>query len=275
MTWKYAICNETFQDWPHEKVCQTVREIGYTGLEIAPFTIAPYITEVSTSQRQELRRVAEANDLKIIGLHWLLAKTEGFMLTSPDPAIRQRTALYLGELARACADLGGDILVLGSPMQRKIPPGADIPSTTSYALDTLQQVLPFLDETKVDLCIEPLAPTEADFLQTAAEGKAMMDQLNHPHVRLHLDVKAMSSEAVPIPQILEKFHQEMRHFHANDANMRGPGFGDTDFLPIFQALKNIHYSGWVSVEVFNYLPDPVTIAQKSLEYMHQVAGKLQ
>ena len=62
--------------------------------------------------------------MQIIGLHWLLAKTEGFHLTSPDAAVRKRTGEYLAELARAAADLGGDILVLGSPFQRNVPPGA-------------------------------------------------------------------------------------------------------------------------------------------------------
>ena len=93
------------------------------------------------------------------------------------------------------------------------------------------------------LCLEPLAPTEADFLQTAAEGKALMDRLAHPRVRLHLDVKAMSSEAKPVPEVIREFAPWMQHFHANDANRRGPGFGDTDFVPIFQALKDVKYAG--------------------------------
>ena len=68
-----------------------------------------------------MRRQAEAAGVRIIGLHWLLARTEGFQLTSPDPAVRKRTGEYLAELARAAADLGGDILVLGSPVQRNLP----------------------------------------------------------------------------------------------------------------------------------------------------------
>ncbi len=270
MSFRYAICNETYVDWPHERVCESVAATGYTGLELAPFTLAPRITDVSATRRGEIRRQAETHGLTIIGLHWLLAKTEGFMLTSPDADVRKRTAEYLGELARACRDFGGDLLVLGSPMQRKIPPGATRAQAEDYALDCLSQVLPELDRQKAFLCLEPLAPTETDFLQTAAEGKALMDRLAHPYVKLHLDVKAMSSEASPVADVIRANAGWTKHFHANDANRRGPGFGETDFRPIFQALKEVNYSGWVSVEVFDYTPDPETIARESLRYMRGV-----
>src|SRR4051794_1224356 len=110
---RYAICNETFENWEHAKVCETVAGLGYQGLEIAPFTLAPRITDVSSAHRRELKQQAEAVGLTIIGLHWLLAKTEGFQLTSPHATVRQRTAEYLGELAKACRELGGDLMVFG------------------------------------------------------------------------------------------------------------------------------------------------------------------
>lgn len=272
MSFRYAICNETFGGWPHERVCEFVASVGYTGLEIAPFTLASRITDVSAERRSELRRQAEQAGLQILGLHWLLAKTEGFMLTSPEESIRQATAEYLVQLTRACRDLGGDILVLGSPMQRKIPPGYSRQQAEDFAIDTLQRVLPELERQRVDLCFEPLAPTETDFVQTAAEGRALLRRLNHPHAKLHLDVKAMSSEAKPVPQIIRENADITRHFHANDPNLRGPGFGETDFRPIFQALSEVGYLGWISVEVFDYLPDPETIARRSIEYMRQTSA---
>src|SRR5574341_2397227 len=114
---RYAICNETFEGWDHERVCRTVAELGYQGLELAPFTLAPRITDVTAAQRKLLRRQAEENGLKIIGLHWLLAKTEGFQLTAREEEVRQRTAEYIVELARCCRDLGGELMVFGSPAQ--------------------------------------------------------------------------------------------------------------------------------------------------------------
>jgi sugar phosphate isomerase/epimerase len=271
---RYAICNETFESWDHARICRQVAELGYTGLEVAPFTLAARITDVTPAQRRRLRQEAEAAGVQIIGLHWLLAKTEGLHLTSPDAAVRQRTADYLVELARACRDLGGELMVFGSPAQRRIPAGATREQAADHAVDTFRRSAAGIADTGVKLCLEPLAPAEADFIQTAAEAVAILERIAHPSFVLHLDVKAMSSEAFPIPELIHRHAAVTGHFHANDANRRGPGFGATDFVPIFRALRASGYPGWVSVEVFDYTPDPETIARESLRCMRACEAKV-
>jgi sugar phosphate isomerase/epimerase len=83
----------------------------------------------------------------------------------------------------------------------------------------------------------------------------------------------MSSEKKPVPDIIRDSRDWFVHFHANDPNLLGPGMGETDFRPIFAALKEVGYSGWVSVEVFKYEPSPDEIAQRSIEYMKRVNGE--
>jgi sugar phosphate isomerase/epimerase len=273
MDFRYAICNETFEGWDHGRVCRFASGLGYTGLEIAPFTLAPRITDVSPTQRRELRSQAEDSGIKILGLHWLLAKTEGLHLTSADEATRRRTADYLVELARCCHDLGGDLMVFGSPAQRRIPAGATREQAADYAVDTFRRAAAGLADAGVKLCLEPLSPSETDFLNTAAEGVTLLERINHPNFALHLDVKAMSTDG-PAPELIRRYARQTRHFHANDPNRRGPGFGDTDFVPIFQALRDSKYTGWVSVEVFDYSPDPETIARESLRYMRECASRV-
>jgi sugar phosphate isomerase/epimerase len=270
---RYAICNETFEGWDHAHVCRQVAELGYGGLEVAPFTLAPRVTDVTADRRKQLRQEAENAGVRIIGLHWLLARTEGLQLTAPDAAVRQRTADYLVELAVCCRDLGGDLMIFGSPAQRRIPPGATREQATDWAVDTFRRAAGGIAGAGVRLCLEPLAPAEADFIQTAAEAVAILDRLDHPSFALHLDVKAMSSETASVPEMIRAYAARTGHFHANDANRRGPGFGDVDFVPIQRALKASGYDGWVSVEVFDYRPDPVTIARDSIRYLRACEAK--
>jgi sugar phosphate isomerase/epimerase len=271
---RYAICNETFVGWDHGRICELVASLGYQGLEIAPFTLAERVTDISADQRSQMRRQAERAGVQLIGLHWLLAKTTGLHLTSPDAAVRKRTADYLVELARCCRDLGGELMVFGSPAQRRIPEGASLAQTEDFAVDTLERALPGIAATGVRFCLEPLSPPEADFINTCAQAMQIIERIRHPSLVLHLDVKAMSTDDAPTPELIRKYGAGAGHFHANDVNRRGPGFGETDFVPIFQALKDSGYNGWVSVEVFDYTPDPETIARESIHYMHACEDKV-
>jgi sugar phosphate isomerase/epimerase len=273
---KYALCNEMFGETPHEEVFATVRRLGYTGIEIAPFTLAPGeepfdVRRVGPQVRTEVRSAAEGAGLEVVGLHWLLAKTEGLYLTSPEDAVRRRTSDYLRELARLCRDLGGTIMVLGSPQQRNLLPGVSHDEAMAYAAAVLRDAMPVCEELNVTIAVEPLGPAEGDFLLTAAKGRELVKLVDSPHCKLHLDVKAMSSETLPIPDLIRASRDEVVHFHANDPNLLGPGMGEVEYEPIFAALREIGYAGWVSVEVFDYSPGPERIARESIEYMRQTS----
>jgi sugar phosphate isomerase/epimerase len=271
---KFAICNETFLDWPFDHAFAFARQCGYTGIEIAPFTIAADLGDISTARRTEVRRQAEAADLRILGLHWLLAKTTGYYLTSPDAAIRRKTAQYLRDLAHLCRDLGGSILVFGSPQQRNLFAGVSHDQGLKYAAEVFQAAMPVLEELDVTLAVEPLGPAEGNFLLTADSGARLVEMVGSSNCRLHLDCKAMSSEGTPIPDIIRRHAAMLVHFHANDANRLGPGFGEIDFVPIFEALGAIDYRGWISVEVFDYSPGVERLVRESIEYMQRCAAQL-
>lgn len=261
---KYAICNETFENWSHEKACAFAAECGYTGLEIAPFTLGATAKDVTAAQRVQMRKTVQSAGLMTVGLHWLLAKTTGFHLTTADETVRRKTGAYLGDLARLCRDLGGDLMVLGSPMQRNLQPEMPHDVGMKNAAHTISLALPILEETGVTIAVEPLGPAEGNFLLTAEKGVELIEMIGSPNVRLHLDVKAMSTEATPISDIIKKNATYLAHFHANDPNRRGPGMGEVDFRPILHALREVNYDGWVSVEVFDYEPGAERLARESI-----------
>ena len=269
---RYAICNETFHDWPLERACDFAAGCGYEGLEIAPFTLGRLATDVSPAQREEIGRTIARSGLECVGLHWLLAKTDGFHVTHPDPDVRNHTVAYLGDLAHLCRDLGGKVLVFGSPKQRSLLPGTTPAQAVDRLAETFTRLLPSLEATDTVVALEPLSPVETDVLTTATDTRRLIERIGSPHVRLLLDVKAMASEAVPIPEIIAASADHLAHFHANDVNLQGPGFGAVDFVPIFAALERIGYAGWTSVEVFDYAPGVERLVKESIDYMRTVAS---
>ncbi|MEN1679329.1 MAG: sugar phosphate isomerase/epimerase family protein [Planctomycetota bacterium] len=279
---RFACCNEMYGNRPHTEVFATIAELGYTGVEIAPFTLLPGEEPVDArrlpaAERAAVRQAAIDAGLEVIGLHWLLAKTEGFYLTSPDQAVRQATAGYLAGLAELCGELATDgsprVMVLGSPQQRNLLPGVTYEQAERHAADVLLQAMPACEAAGVTIALEPLGPAEGDFMLTAESAIRLAELVDSPRCRLHLDVKAMASEAKPIPQIIRDCRDWTAHFHANDPNLLGPGMGDVEFEPILAALDEIEYAGWVSVEVFRYEPTPEEVARRSIDCLRRNADR--
>jgi sugar phosphate isomerase/epimerase len=267
---KFAICNETYQGWDFERTCGHIAETGYDGVEIAPFTLKADPREISEAEAKACGETARAAGLEVVGLHWLLVKPSWLSLNTDDPLLAKDSVAFGKHLARTCAAMGGQIMVWGSPKQRDLQDGWDYDEAAKRAADTLRQISETCADCGVTIAMEPLGRKETNFLNTAEETVRLIELVGHPNCRLHLDVKAMSDEEKPIPQIIAESKDYTVHFHANDPNLRGPGFGEVKFEPIAAALHASGYDRYVSVEVFDYTPDPETIAIQSLDYLKQV-----
>lgn len=263
---RIGICNELFEGWELGRICETAKQIGYEGIELAPFTLAPRITDLSPDDLRQIRRTVEDSGLELIGLHWLLAKTEGLYLTSPDLTRRMKTADYLLALARATHELGGRVMVFGSPKQRDLLPGVDYHQAFAYALEVFSTIMPEIGAMDVDFCLEPLARTETNFLTSISQAVDLIEKVDHPNFKLHMDVKAQSDDPDDsVTGLIARYARDAGHFHAQDTNLLGPGMGEVDFEPILHALVASGYDRWVSVEVFDFSPGPEVIAAASFD----------
>lgn len=267
---KFGICSEIFQDWQLPDAMAFAKKAGYDGIEIAPFTLANYVTEISSSDRQRIRETAARVGIEISGIHWVLVKAEGMYVTHPDTVVRERTAKYFCDLVQFCADLGGKVIVVGSPKQRNVMEGVTYEQAWAWAAGTFRDAVKLAEDRGITICFEPLAPSETNFVNTAAEGIRFARQFNSPAMKIILDVKAMCSESKSIPEIIRESRGEFAYFHANDRNLKGPGFGDVDFVPIAAALKEVGYNGYASVEVFKFEEGAEVIATKSIDYLKKV-----
>ena len=266
---KFALCNEIFRNLPLEDSFQKIADIGYQGVEVAPFTLQTNPRNLSESDADHCRMTAEKAGLEVVGLHWLMAETEALYLTHSDPSILEVTQEYLIKLGQLTARMNGSILVLGSPQQRNLLPDTSYEQAFERAVKLMKAVCREVEDLGVAFAIEPLAKVETDFLSSCSEGRDFVQAVNHPACGLHLDVKAMTAEPNGVCPAIQEFHQHCIHFHANDSNLRGPGQGDTNFAEVANTLKSVNYDRWVSVEAFDYFPDEKECARISLENLRK------
>lgn len=267
---KFALCSEVYKT-PVEATMRSVREVGFDGIEIAPFNLAPHVDDVSAERRRGIVALSKSLGLDIVGLHWLLVSPEGMSFNSEDAANRELTFAYLRKLVHLCGDLGGRGLVLGSPKARNIPPGANVRETHERAADGLRTVAEVCTERRVRLLLEPLTPKETNFLNTVEQTMELARAIDHPQVSYIIDTKAMSAMPEGIEGTIRRWGLGAAHFHANEPSGLGPGMGPLDFKPIFKALRESGFLGWASAEPFNYEPDPDTVARAALKTMREAA----
>jgi D-psicose/D-tagatose/L-ribulose 3-epimerase len=267
---RIALCNEVLAGMPLERQCEYAAALGYDGLEIAPFTLSAAPETISTAEAAKIRATVEASGLVVTGLHWLLVKPEGLSLTDPDATVRSRTLKVMLHLIGLCAELGGAVLVHGSPRQRQIAPGETRSVALARLQDALAQVALAAARVGVLYCIEPLARQETALINTIAEAAELVRSIDHPNLRTMIDCSAAGlTETDTVPSLIDRWLPTglIAHLQVNDPNRRGPGQGEMKFAPVLAALKRHHYTGTIAVEPFDYSPDGPGVAAFAAGYL--------
>jgi D-psicose/D-tagatose/L-ribulose 3-epimerase len=275
---KLALCNEVLHPLPLAAQCEAAARMGYSALELAPFTLADDPQTLDAAAAHRARACAADHGLHISSLHWLLVKPEGLSLVGHDAALRQRTLDLLRRLIDFSAACGAKVLVHGSPKQRSPAAGQSVADATARLEAALAELASHAQAAGVTYCLEPLGAFETAVINTVAEAAALVDRVGSPALRTMLDVSAAShSEREPVHEVLRRFlaSGHIAHVQLNDRNRRGPGQGSTDQRPVLQALKDAGYSGWMAVEPFDYVPDGPGCARASANHVRDIWNTLQ
>jgi D-psicose/D-tagatose/L-ribulose 3-epimerase len=275
---RHAICNEVYDKWDFAQACASIRKAGYTGIEIAHFTLATSPLDISAEARREYRRIIGEEGLTFVGLHWLMVAPKGLHVTTPDDALRAKSWQHIRDLVDLCADLspdqGGDrLMIFGSPFQRNSTGGSTPAEATRRFVDGLKQVAPHAHSRGVTILVESLPKAQSDIVNTVAEAAAIVDEIDSPAIRTMFDTHNAADEAEPHAQVVDRFFDKIRHVHVNEMDGRYCGTGDYDFGAIFEVLKRREYRGWVSLEVFDFQPGAEEIANGSLRYLERIASQ--
>ena len=267
---RLSICNEVYEQWPFKKACESIRRIGYSGIEIAPFTLSGSPAEISAVDRKQYRETIRDHGLTFAGLHWLMVSPKGLHVSTPDQALRERSWRHILELIDLCGDLGENgVMVFGSPKQRSAVDGLTPAEATKNFTAGVAGVALHAEARGVTLLVEALPIGQCDVVTTLAEAVEVVRQVNSPAVRTMFDTHNAVDEVEPHAVLVDRYFELIRHVHINEMDGRHPGTGDYDFKPIFDVLKRRGYRHWVSLEVFDFAPGPEKIAEDSLRFVEK------
>lgn len=275
---RFTLCNEVVAQLPFGRQCALAAALGYDGLEIAPFTLSDDPASLTAAERANVRRIAESEGIAITGLHWLLNVPAGLSLTGDDPETHRRTGDHMAAMVDLCADLGGTVIVHGSPKQRALSDAATPERARDNALALLRRAGERAQGAGVVYCIEPLSPAMTGFVTNVREALDIVDEIGIPALCTMIDTLAAWGGESEEPDALIRRHMpsgRIRHIHLNDDNSRAPGQGERRFAPILQALFDTEYDGVIGIEPFDYHPDGPTAAARAIGYLRGIAETLE
>ncbi len=270
-----AICNEIYQGVPFHDACKSIRAIGYTGIEIAPFTLSATPAAIPVAQRRQYRGIISSEGLRFAGLHWLMVAPAGLHVTTPDDELRTRSWQHIRDLVDLCADLGDNgVMVFGSPKQRCTLNGGSVTEAAQRFEDGLASVSGHAMERGVTILVEALPSDQCDVVRTLADAVQIVRNIGSPAIRTMFDTHNAADETEPHAVLVDRYFDYIRHVHVNEMDGRHPGTGNYDFQPVLEELKKRNYSGWISLEAFGFSPGAERIASESLNHLRNTIAKI-
>lgn len=273
---RISLCNEVLAEHDFARQCELAGQMGYDGLEVAPVTLSDEPHLLPPERRKEIRRIAEDSGVPVTGLHYLLVAPKGLSITSTDAAVRERTVDVIRRLIALAHDLGGKIIVHGSPLHRRLEAGHEA-AGRRYGAECWAAIAKDAEAAGITYCIEPLHQPDANFVNTVEEAAAIVRQIDSPAIRTMIDCSAATIwEKQPVPDLIRQWMPTglIAHIHFNDPNRRGPGDGTLAFSPILRALRETGYTGNAAIEPFIYIPDGTSCAARNIGFMRGVIDGL-
>ncbi len=278
---KLSVCNELYQGLDFAESCKSIKKAGWDGIEIAPFTLMTDATKLPKERRNEVCDIIESEGLKFVGFHWLTVGPDGLQVTTPDPVVRKHSWEYLRALVELCADFRpaggqGGVMVFGSPAQRETCGGLNPQQAEANYIDGARSIVPDLEAAGITLCVEALPLWQCDVITSLDRAVEIVDEIGSPMVQSMFDSHNAIDETMAHDKLIIRHWSKIRHIHINELDGSYPRpSGGYDFKPVLQVAQDRQFSGWVSMEVFDFTPGAETIVNESIAYLKSEIQLLQ
>ena len=244
-----------------------LNSLGCEGVDIAPSCIWKEPIDASDRDIRAFKKLISKYNLIIPAFH-------AFLFTKPDlylfgdKVVRNDTILYLKKLIELAGKLSVKVMVYGSPRSRR---RGDKPYEKCYFIlvDTFRKLARDASLYDICICIEPLGPSESDFIQSADEGYQLVKDVGNPHFGLHLDSYAMFDAREDFSKTFQKYAFVLKHFHVRDKGCSPPGYTGIDHSVIGKSLSQSSYDGFISIEMKRGFGNSKEAIKNSVAYVRK------
>ncbi len=255
-----------------------IKAAGFDGVEVPLFRPSEFAVS-------DIRRGLRENDLECTICSVL---TGGLNMISDDAAVRARTRTHMEDCVKAAAEVGAKIIAgpLYSPVG--LLPGRRRNSNEwNWAVECYRAIGPVLAKHDITIAIEPLNRFETYFLNTAEDAVRLCDEIDHPNVGILFDTFHANIEEKDIAKAYRTVGKHLKHVHTCENDRGILGTGHVEWPAVFQALRDMRYDGWLTIESFGFslgelsaaasiwrdiAPTPESIAFQGVKFLRQNVG---
>jgi len=239
------------------------KALGYDAVEV-------FAPDVQTLAASNLEKLLTGSNLELAafgtGAGWVKHK---LTLTSADSAIREKAHAFIRDFIDL-AKLYSTSVIIGS-MQGRFEGSITRDQALKWLGESLVELGQYAAKSGVGIVYEPLNRYETNLLNRLEEVVPFVRALQTPNIRILADLFHMNMEEANVPEAIRQTGALIGHIHFVDSNRRAAGMGHTDFVPIFKALNDIGYNGYISAEAFP-LPDSDAAAAQTIKAFRANTG---
>lgn len=250
---------------PLDKSFSDLAALGYDGVEL--MTLNP-----NKLDWDFVKKEAEKNNLNIV----LVCTGEifgqlGLSYTNPKEYNRKEAIRRSKEVIDFAGYLGANINI--GRIRGQYCSELTKEETYKYAVEAFQELADYAAKKNVMIALETITIMQTNFINTLAEGAAMVDKVCRPNFKLMMDIFHLNLEEKDIIEAVKKYSSYNIHVHLADNNRRYPGHCGLDFEKILTAFKECGYDGNFCAEIFQ-IPSQEKAAKGAIEHLRPIIRRV-
>lgn len=266
-TWVYSGFPCWVPSYPLDETIRRLARIGYDAVEIGAAAPHAYPAYMTPERRRDVAKCLSDNGIKLSSMLPAPGGGPGFNVASADPLERAAAVDQYKNVADLCAEWGGGILMYVAGWQAYGTTRKQAWEWSRTALDEIAR------STDLTVCVEPTS-ADSNLIDSCDDVLALMDEVDLPNVAAMFDTyHTLYRNEVPTDYVY-RLGKRLKHIHLADKNREPPGHGVVDYHLLVQALRDVGYDGYLTMEVgFNRRDvHPDSIARSAFDYVKSVLG---